>query len=407
MNPAIENPDTFISDPVKGLQQDALAMVEKCIECGSCYIDCAFSNYGNDREQCKKWIRESNDFLRGKIKKISPELTDANLKCAECNRCFNSCPEGIYRRHGNMMMKHMTGNPLKHKINIHPYSNWKLKQPGIEKFIVSKWPKPQKDWYHNKLNVLKSSEVLLYHGCYTYLQPQQCMRLEEMLSAAGVKFTTVGKLEYCCGSFGFYRGHNDMASIKPRLLDMAKTVKPTRIITNCGHCYNSMIDLVGILDDRPQVRHAAEELLELSISQRLDFAHLGHTYTIHDSCNFRQLHDDHGPLRSFMRRIGFVHEMLSHGKNSKCCGDVSRYYAPKHVDADNRKVKIREFVSSGAENMVTVCAGCYEHFYLNPQLKTVDLIDMAYESFAAARAEDIEKEEAQRIKWLNMAPVME
>ena len=31
MNPAIENPDTFISDPVKGLQQDALAMVEKCI----------------------------------------------------------------------------------------------------------------------------------------------------------------------------------------------------------------------------------------------------------------------------------------------------------------------------------------------------------------------------------------
>jgi Fe-S oxidoreductase len=236
------------------------------------------------------------------------------------------------------------------------------------------------------------------------------MKLEEMLTAAGVSFTTVGKLEYCCGTFGFYRGHDDMGSIKPRFLEMASRVQPKRIITNCGHCYNAMSDMANILDspvEKPVVRHAAEELLELNIDKRLDFAHLGNNFTIHDSCNFRTLHDEHGPLRSFLRRIGSIHEMLSHGKRSKCCGDVSRYYAPDHIDEDNRKVKIREFVSSGADNMVTVCAGCYENFYQNPQLKVIDLIDIAFEAFAVARAEDLAEEQRHDIKWINMAPVIE
>ena len=131
MDPIIENPEIFIENPEDGLKRDAQAMVDQCIECGSCYVDCAFGNYGTDVEQAKAWIRESNDFIRGRIKTLSPELVDANLKCAECNRCHVNCPEQIYRRHGNMLMKHKMGNPLRHRLNIHPYSNWRVKQPLI------------------------------------------------------------------------------------------------------------------------------------------------------------------------------------------------------------------------------------------------------------------------------------
>ncbi len=99
--------------------------------------------------------------------------------------------------------------------------------------------------------------------------------------------------------------------------------------------------------------------------------------------------------------------MLSHGKNSKCCGDVSRYYNPGHVDEDNRKVKVREFVSSCADRMVTVCAGCYENFHNKPQLKSADLIDVAYEAFAVARSEDIAKTKTATISWENMSPAIE
>ncbi len=256
MNSLTENPDTFCDDPLDALRKDALGMVDKCIECGSCYIDCAFGNYGDEPHDCRKWIRESNDFLRGKTKELTPELVDANLKCAECNRCFNSCPEGIYRRHGNMMMKHLTGNPLRHRINIHPYSNWRIKQPAIEKFVVSKWATEEQDWY-NGLNELKPAEILLYHGCYVYLQAAQCMKLEKMLQAAGVSYTAVGNLEYCCGTFGFYRGGDDMKSIRPRLLEMVRKVQPKRILTNCGHCYNAMCDLAGNLkSDSPPPCHS-------------------------------------------------------------------------------------------------------------------------------------------------------
>jgi len=383
-------------------------MVDKCIECGSCYIDCAFGNYSDDSEKCRQWIRESNDFLLGNIKSISQDLKEANLKCAQCNRCYESCPEDIYRRHGNMMMKHMTGNPIYNRVNIHPYSNWRIKQIAIEKLIVPKWNQQEQDWYKN-LNDLKPAEILLYHGCYVYLQAAQCIKLEKMLTSAGISFVSLGKLEYCCGSFGFYRGHNDMDKIKPGLLDAVRKVNPKRILTNCGHCYNAMCDLVTQLDNQsnPEVKHAAEELLDLNIARRLEFAHIGGYYSIHDSCNFRALHDEHGPLRSFLRRVGSIHEMISHGKNGKCCGDVSRYYNPKHIEQDNRKVKVREFVSSGADEMVTVCAGCYEHFHNNPHLKAVDFIDIAYKAFATARAEDIAKEEALKVKWENMAPIIE
>jgi len=407
MNPYTENPDTMAEDPLAKLQQDALNMVDKCIECGSCYIDCAFNNYGDDPDQCQDWIRESNDFLLGKQKDISDELKDANLKCAECNRCFNSCPEGIYRRHGNMLMKHKAGNPLRHRVNIHPYSNWKIKQPVIEKLTVSRWNGEEKDWYHKSLNQIKPAEVLLYHGCYVYLQAAQCIKLEKMLIAAGVRFVSVGKLEYCCGTFGFYRGHSDMPAIKPRLLKMVEQVRPKRIITNCGHCLNAMSDLTHRQEDEPiPVSHAAEELLELAVANRLDFSHLGEHYSIHDSCNFRALHGDHGPLRQLLRRFGSIKEMLHHGHSSKCCGDVSRYYASEHILSDNRKGKIREFVATGADQMITVCAGCYEHFHNNPRLHTTDLIDVAYKAFASARAERVADSTAPDIIWENMAPVI-
>ncbi len=408
MNRQTENPDTFREGPVDALRDDALEMVGKCIECGSCYIDCAFDNYSDDADLCKKWIRESNDYLLGNISEISPELTAANLRCAQCNRCFLSCPENIYRRHGNMFMKHMTGNPLRSRINIHPYSNWRVKQPAIEKFVLPKWKETERKWYDG-LNEYKHVETLLYHGCYVYLQAAQCLKLEQMLEAAGVTYTTFGNLEYCCGTFGFYRGHNDMETIKPRLIDMVQRVGPERIITNCGHCYNAMSDLVMNIEEgsRPVVRHPAEELLDLNVAGRLEFAHLGATYTIHDACNFRDLHDPHGPLRNFLRRIGGIHELLSHGVYSQCCGDVSRYFDPEHIDENNRKVKVREFISSGADNLITVCAGCYEHFHNKPILKSLDLIDVAYEAYAVARAQDSAMEGSPRIQWENMAPIIE
>ena len=235
------------------------------------------------------------------------------------------------------------------------------------------------------------------------------MKLEKMLESAGVAFTTVGKIEYCCGTFAFYRGHSDMDTIKPRLVDMAKKVNPKRIITSCGHCYNAMIDLTNQIEEskRPIVRHPVEELFELNADRKIEFAHLGDTYAIHDSCNFRNLHDDHSRLRSFLRRIGTIHELASHGKKSQCCGDVSRYYAPPHIDKVNRMTKVREFVSSGADHLVTVCAGCDESFHNLSAFEHVDLVDVAYKAFSVALAEDIAAEKSQKIQFENMAPVID
>ncbi len=413
MNNHTENPDTFSDNALADLRRDALLMVDKCIECGSCYVDCAFYNYGDDPAHCQALIRESNDFIRGNIKKISQELTRANFRCAECNHCYECCPEKIYRRHGNMYMKHLTDNPLRLRLNIHPYSNVKVKQPAIEKLSVSKWPREEQDWY-NQLNSLKKADVLLYHGCYVHLQAEQCMKLETLLDAAGISYTAVGKLEYCCGCFGFYRGHSDMDKIKPNLVRMVEKVQPKRILTNCGHCYNAMSDLVRNLpktskDDKAEiaVAHAADELLELVLARKLDFAHLDRTFAIHDSCNLRHLRDNQGPLRKLLRRVGAIHELQSHGKHSRCCGDVSRYYDPDHIAEINRQVKLREFVSTGADNLVTVCAGCYENYHNKPELHTVDLIDIMYQAFCLARSEEVTLTSRKKENWQNMSPLGE
>ena len=409
MNYQTENPDTFSDDALAELKLDALAMVDKCIECGSCYVDCAFFNYGDDPIHCQALIRESNDFIRGKSKTISEELTKANLSCAECNQCYESCPEAIYRRHGNMYMKHLTKNPLSLQLNIHPFSNYKIKQPAIETFSVSKWPADEQAWYH-QLNSLESAEVLLYHGCYVYSQARQCLRLEAMLTAAGVSFTAVGKLEYCCGCFGFYRGQDDMAKIKPNLVRMLEKVKPRRILTNCGHCYNSMVELVHYCQPESPIAvgHAADELLALNLKGKLDLDYLDETFAVHDSCNLRHLHDPQGPLRRLLRQVGVLHELKSHGRHSRCCGDVSHYYDPKHFDEVNRRIKVSEFVASGAENLVTVCAGCYENYHNKSELKTIDMIDVIYKAFAGARLEtDGITDRKVPQKWQNMVPVEE
>jgi len=71
MNTHTETPDTFSDDPLEDLHQDALSMVDKCIECGSCYFDCAFHNYGYDPANYQALIGQPNDFIRGNIKRIS------------------------------------------------------------------------------------------------------------------------------------------------------------------------------------------------------------------------------------------------------------------------------------------------------------------------------------------------
>ena len=67
-----------------------------------------------------------------------------------------------------------------------------------------------------------------------------------------------------------------------------------------------------------------------------------------------------------------------------------------------------EFVASGAENLVTVCAGCYENYHNKPELKTIDMIDVIYKAFAGARLEtDAVSDRKAPQKWQNMVPVEE
>lgn len=387
MNPHTENPDIFADQPVEALRQDALAMVEQCSGCGLCYLRCAFANYGDDPAVCRQWVRESNDYLLGRIDSLNPELTEATFRCAQCNRCRVQCPKGTYRRHGNLMIKHLVGNRLRHRLNIHPHSHWQFKQPALDLFSVSKWKTAERDWYRHRLNNIRPAEVLLYHGCYVYSQAAQCLKLEEMLTAAGVTFTTVGKLKYCCGSFAFYRGHNAMARIKPRLISLVENIAPQRILTNCGHCFNAMSDLAEHLPRgrRPAVRHAAEELLDLHLAGRLPLARLGEAYAIHDACNLRSLHADTSPLRALLRRLGEIRELLLHGAAGGCCGDVIRYSEYQRIAEKNLRNKVSEFQASGAGQLVTVCAGCHETLQAATSLPLTDLIDLVHQAFTRSR----------------------
>ena len=50
---------------------------------------------------------------------------------------------------------------------------------------------------------------------------------------------------------------------------------------------------------------------------------------------------------------------------------------------------------------------CDESFHNVPELEHVDLIDVAYDAFAIARAEDMAADEHREFMFENMAPVME
>nr|MBA2498062.1 (Fe-S)-binding protein [Acidimicrobiia bacterium] len=137
-----------------------------------------------------------------------------------------------------------------------------------------------------------------------------------------------------------------------------------KIITQCPHCFNTLLNEYPQLGGRYEVLHHSQFLESLIADGRIDMtdANLDERIVFHDACYLGRHNDVYLSPRKVLGSIGGV-EVVEAGRNGvkgMCCGaGGARMWMEESVGTKVNDARARELVDTGASRVATACPFCY------------------------------------------------
>jgi Fe-S oxidoreductase/nitrate reductase gamma subunit len=211
-------------------------------------------------------------------------------------------------------------------------------------------------------------EYLYWVGCagaFDDKNQKVSQAMAKLMKRAGIDFAVLGPAEMCTGDSARRSGNEYVFQmLAMQNIETLNTMGVKKIVTQCPHCFNTLLNEYPQLGGHYQVVHHSQLLDELIADGRLDMtgARLEDRIVYHDSCYLGRHNDVYLAPRRVIGSIGGLEvvEAPRSGTKGMCCGaGGARMWMEESVGPKVNDVRARELVDTGATRIAVACPFCY------------------------------------------------
>ena len=211
-------------------------------------------------------------------------------------------------------------------------------------------------------------EYLYWVGCagsFDDKNQKVTIAMAKLLQRAGIDFAILGPSENCTGDPARRSGNEYIFQmLAMQNVETLNGMGVKKIITQCPHCFNTLLNEYPQLGGHYEVVHHSQFLDWLVSTGKLDLsqARLEERVVYHDSCYLGRHNDIYLAPRRVIGSLGGI-EVVEAGRNGTkgmCCGaGGARMWMEETVGTKVNDARSRELIATGASRIATACPFCY------------------------------------------------